>query len=146
MESTIMKKKSKYHSLKVASAIILIAIVALAVTFAVQSANNRFKGTMTVEEAQSFVDDRTGETSEQCCRLGAKYVAENSKVTVNSVSYGNERNIILDCSYETLDIGTVVETNVEKYVADAYSFYIDNKNNGIKTNATKIKLRSHVNA
>lgn len=140
MESTIMKKKSKYHSLKVASAIILIAIVALTVTFAVQSANNRFKGTMTVEEAQSFVDDELAKLPNSVA-AGAKYVAENSKVTVNSVSYGNERNIILDCSYETLDIGTVVETNVEKYVADAYSFYIDNKNNGIKTNATKIKLR-----
>ena len=134
-----MKNKSKYHSLKVAVALILIAVAALAVTYAVQSFGNRFEGSMTVPEAQSFVDSELAKLPNSVA-VGAKYVAENSKVTVNDISFGNERNVILDCTYETRDVGSVVSENVDKYVSDAYAFCIDNENKGIKTNATKVKL------
>ena len=85
-----MKNKSKYHSLKVAVALILIAVAALAVTYAVQSFGNRFEGSMTVPEAQSFVDSELAKLPNSVA-VGAKYVAENSKVTVNDISFGNER-------------------------------------------------------
>ena len=134
-----MKNKSKYHSLKVAVALILIAVAALAVTYAVQSFGNRFEGSMTVPEAQSFVDSELAKLPNSVA-VGAKYVAENSKVTVNDISFGNERNVILDCTYETRDVGSVVSENVDKYVSDAYAFCIDNEQKGVKTNATKVKL------
>lgn len=134
-----MKNKSKYHSLKVAVALILIAVAALAVTYAVQSFGNRFEGSMTVPEAQSFVDSELAKLPNSVA-VGAKYVAENSKVTVNDISFGNERNVILDCTYETLNVGSVVSENVDKYVSDAYAFCIDNEQKGVKTNATKVKL------
>ena len=91
------------------------------------------------EEAQQIVDT-TLASLPKSVSTGAVYVAENTKVTVNDVSYGSEKDVILDCTYETKDVLSTVQNGISSYIADAYGLYVRNEGTGTKTNATKVKL------
>ena len=134
-----MKKKKKYQGLLTALACIALAFAIIFAIYFIQKANNKINAEITVEEAQTLIDNTVADLPGNVS-TGAKYVAENTKVTVTDLTYGTEKNIVLDCSYETVDIGNTVKNNINKYLESVYSFYVENAEKGVKTNATKIKL------
>ena len=88
-------------------------------------------------QAQKMVDDTFSDLP-KATASGAKFILNNSKVTVNSVSYGNEKDIILSCSYSALNVETVIRDNIAAIMQDVYGYYLENENAGKRTNATKI--------
>ncbi len=136
-----MKKKHKklLHNLKITAVIIALVIAALGVTYFVQSLGNRVSGELTVEQAQELVDSTLAELPNSVS-TGAKYIEENSTVTVKSVSAGNRKDLILECSYETMNVASVVENNLENYLTDVYGYYMERTENGMKTGGSNIKL------
>lgn len=119
--------------------VLVLAFAVLGVVYAVQTANNKLSVELSLDDVQKIVDD-TMNSLPNSVATGAKYVEENTTVTVESFSYGTEKDIILECKYETLNVGKVIEENLGDYLTGAYSLYAENEKNGKKTNATKIKL------
>ena len=134
-----MKKKRTQRTCIRAGVLFGAIIVVLVVMYIVQSLGNRISEKITVEEAQQIIDARLAELPEPVSS-GAKFIAENSKVTVKDLDYGNERNLVITCDYETMNAGDVVRANIERYLTSVYEFYLDNTEKGVKTNATKVKL------
>ena len=134
-----MKKNNAKKKLLTVSLLIIAAIAALFVTYGIQKLNNKLSKEITVQEAQQIVDSALSELPTSVS-TGAKYVLENSKVTVNSLEFGTDKNAILSCSYSAPAIGETVSENLSSYLTEAYAFYDSNNKQGIKTNATKIKL------
>ncbi len=133
----MMKNKTVKGILKAFAAVILIAAVIFAVVL-FQLKSNKFSGEMTVEKASQIIDE-TFENLPETVSAVAKFVQANTTVKVNDFAFGSEKNVILDCTYETVNLGGVVEKNASKYINSAYAFYKENTDKGVKTNATKIK-------
>lgn len=93
---------------------------------------------ITPSQAEQIVTD-TLKTLPKSVSTGAKQVAQNSSVTVNDIKYGNEKNIILDCSYTTIDIASAVEEGKQDIMNSAYQKYAEGKQAGTMQNATKIR-------
>ena len=134
-----MKKKRKYQGLITGLICVALAVLIVFGIYFVQKMGNKIDSELSIEDAQTLIDNTVmglpGNVS-----TGAKYVADNTAVTVNDLSYGTEKDIILECTYKTVNIGDAIETNIDKYLENVYAFYLDNTAQGIKTNATKIKL------
>lgn len=71
--------------------------------------------------------------------LGAISVADKSSIKVNGITYGNEKNVILDCSYTTVDIASAINESKQDIMNTAYKKYIEGKQAGTMQNATKIR-------
>ena len=66
---------------------------------------------------------------------GSKELLKNTQIKVKDVTYGNEKNIILDCEYSTLDVKTVYNANSAELFGLAYSLYLEDP----KANAVNYK-------
>lgn len=137
MEKLKVNKKRNRILLTVAVIIAAIAVFIAAVAIA-QNIAGDVSREFTPAEAQTIVDEALSSLPKSVA-AGAKYIVENSTVTVNSVDYGHEKDIILDCSYQTRDVRTVVAENIDDYISAAYNFNMQNSAAGKKTNATKVK-------
>ena len=133
-----MRKKKFLKGIVTALVCVALALLIIFGTYFVQKLGNKINTELSIEDAQALVDETVlglpGNVS-----TGAKFVAENTKVTVNDLTYGTEKDIILDCTYETVD-ASVVTKNLDRYLEKVYAFYLENTEKGVKTNATKIKL------
>ncbi len=134
-----MKKKKRLSKFARLGLFVLVVILGIAVTGVIQTLGNRVSGSLDIAGAQALADQQLA-TLPNPASPGAKWIGENSHVTVRDVSYGTEKNILLDCTYETVDAASIVRDNLDRYLTDVYTFYTDNLNGGRKTNATKVKL------
>ncbi len=134
----MLKKKSLPFIAKLFMAVAAIVLV-LAVVYAIQSYQNRLSGEITIEQAQQIVNEAFDSLPNSVAN-GAKYIAENTIVTVEDLSYGSEKDVILKCTFSTLGAGKVISDNLNNYLESAYAMSIENEAQGKKTNATKIKL------
>ena len=137
MEASLNNRRKLWISI-VAIAIIAAIVVGYFTLF--QSENNQVANKLSISESQQIVDDTLGGLSAKTAH-GAKYILDNAQVTVNDVSYGNQKDIKLECSYTTLDVEGALMENVESIMKDVYAYYLDNENAGKKTNATKVSLQ-----
>jgi len=135
-----MKKKNKFKGLLTALICVALAVLVIFGIYFVQKLGNKIDTEITVADAQVIINETVAGLPGNVS-TGAKYVAENTVVTVNELSYGTEKNIILECTYETINIKAVIEGNIDRYLEEVYQFYLDNNASGKKTNATKIKQR-----
>lgn len=133
-----MKKKKTLRFLLKTVIVLAIVAVCIGAVYLYQSANNKIKTTVTQSEAQDLVNEAISALPESVSP-GAKYIVENSSITVNEIKYGNEKNIILYCTYETVNANKVISENIASYLKDAYSQYLSMKEKGV-ANATKLKL------
>ena len=128
--------KQNKHLRNLIYALIAVAIVAavLGTVLLVDKLSNKASQEITVAEAQELVDT-TLDSLPNNVAFSAKYIREQSKVTVNEVNYGTEKDIRLLCSYETIDVHSTIKDNVN----DLLSIEIYDKNNRPK-NATKVMI------
>ena len=131
-------KNKKRLLISVGICVLAVAIFIAAVIIA-QNISGSVSRVLSVDEAQKIVNDTLCSLPSNVA-TGAKFIAEGSFVTVNSVDSGNEKDIILDCTYSTYDVEKVVRENIDRYVLAAYQFNMTNDAEGKKTNATKVKL------
>lgn len=134
-----MLKNKALRSLVITLSVIAAVAVIIAIVFAVQTATNKLTIKLTEDEAQQIVDETLSSLPKNVSP-GAVFVEENTTVTVNEVRYGTDKDIILDCTYTTVNVGAVVENNLDEYLSDIYGYYLERETLGKKTNATSIKL------
>ena len=98
---------------------------------------------ISVADAQKIVDDTFGGIAKSTAQ-GAIVIMDASTITVDKVEYGNNKDVILTCSYTALDVKDSIIPNINSIMADVYTYYQENEEAGKKTNATKVNL--HVRA
>ncbi len=103
-----MQNKKKLSIIIGAIAIVALVLVLI---FAIESSTKAQE--ITVEEAQTIVDSSLSSAIGVSPQSSAKYMLENTKVTVNELTYGDEKNIILSCSVSTIDAKSVILGNLE---------------------------------
>lgn len=119
----------------------LIALIAVAVLVAVIGSvllvdrlSNRAKTDIDVAGAQALVDT-TLDGLPNNVALSAKYIRSRSTVTVQDITYGAEKDVRMQCTYETIDVYNTIKDNVN----DLLNIEIYDAN-GRPKNATKVQL------
>ena len=136
------KKKKLITTKRVFLAAVLLAIVAFALYVVIaQSIASKVSKELTVSEAQILVDDSIKVLPKKQADA-AVFLTENMKVTVNSVTPGDEKNLVLECDVETYDLYSIVEANLNKYLGLAYRIDHERIEKGLpKANSTVIRQR-----
>ena len=132
-------KKDKYFRAKLIVAIVLAAAVIAGICIGLFGGSNKVSRELTVDEAQTLVDD-TFNNIPKGTALGAVSIMDNTDITVKNVTAGNEKNLLLDCTYTTYDVEGILSPKLNELFSDVYGMYIENNKAGKKTNATKVNL------
>lgn len=134
-----MLKNKKTVKRLVIAAVALIIVGLLAGFVAMSFMDVKLSKTLTKAEAQQIVDE-TFEELPKVTSVGAAFIIESTDITVNSIKEGNERNLVLSCSYTAPDVKGVISENKQALIDSAYEFYYQGSQSGRKPNATKICL------
>ena len=106
-------------------AIIIIAIiVAIGIELAVELSDNRVSNELNAEQCQKIVDDSFGKLPISNTSA-AKYILDRTKITVDQVEYGFEKDIILSCTYQTIDAKSVLTDEIDNLILSAYSYTLE---------------------
>ena len=132
----LKKTKSRLIILAVIAALILGLLTTIFIT---ESKGRTVSKELSVSESQAIVDN-TFSSLAKSTAIGSKKVLSNTKITVKSVEIGDEKNLILDCEYNTLDIGSVIKTHKADLLSAVCKKYFENEKTGISTNATRISI------
>lgn len=124
--------------------IIAICAVALVVLTVVGAAafglfGSKVSKELTADEAQQIIYSEL-QSLPKPTSLGAGKIVDGIEIKVGSVKYGNEKDVIVQCSYSAPNIGGVVTTYKQQIVDAAYKIYYEGKQSGKMQNATKICL------
>lgn len=133
-----MKKKNSVSKIIIAviCAALVVGIVLLGVEFVREIGDSKTTVEVSVEQMQEVVD-RDFASLPGSIAYGTKEILANVDVTVNSVEYGIEKDVILSCTYSTLDVASVLTTEkLNTILAEVYEFYLTNG----QVNATKIQI------
>ncbi|MBE6700587.1 MAG: amino acid ABC transporter permease [Ruminococcaceae bacterium] len=130
----MLKNKFFRISLFVLAGIFIISAVFGAALF-IEKQSNTVDTKITIEEAQEIVDTQLSSLPNNVADC-AKFLLENTSVKVKDIEYGNEKNIILNCDYKTLDIYSVVSSNIN----DLLNISLTDEITGKAKNATTIQL------
>ncbi len=133
------KNNAKQKKLIVAViAAVLVLFVAVALIFSFK--DTKVSKEISIKEAQALVEKQL-QALPKPVASGAVAVVEKSTITVKDVSYGNNKDVILSCEYETVDVLTAVKNNQEDLVNTAYRLYQEEREAGKMINATKLRLK-----
>ena len=131
----------KHRKLWIAGiALVLVLAVAIGVFAASRSKNNQVTNKIDVAQAQQIVDNTFGNLAKDTAS-GALAILDASQVTVNSVSYGYNKDVILSCTYTALDVKGAIMDKIDPIMTDVYDYYQSNEAAGKKTNATKLNIQ-----
>jgi hypothetical protein len=100
-----MKKKNSVSKIIIAAVCVLVVclVAFLAVELATELSQSKTGKEVTVEQMQAVIDKDFAELPATIA-YGTKEIYKNMTVSVNSVEYGIERDVILNCSYSTLNV------------------------------------------
>ena len=98
----------------IAPLIIVLIIVALAGWAVYDIHSQTTSREITVSEAENIVNT---ELDSAAISKPLKYIAEKNTIKVNSVSYGNEKDVVLDCTVSTVDTYATVEPHYEEFLS-----------------------------
>lgn len=138
-KSSQPKLNKNQKRMLIALLIVVIAVVIFIISVTVaQRIAGKTSRKISLEEAQKIITEQLISLPEPVSS-GAKFIVENSSVTVNSIEYGQEKDVILNCTYKTYDINSVISQNIDKYVLAAYNENMVRERENKKTNATVIR-------
>lgn len=135
-------KKALFQRRKLIFGIIAaVLVLALAATFVLSffSSDNQVSNKISVAEAQEIVN-KTFSGIAKNTAPGATTILDATEITVNSVEYGYEKDVILSCSYTALNAKVAVSDKIDTLMSNVYEYYKQNEEDGKKTNATKINI------
>lgn len=133
-----MKKKINKRLLLWICAISLVLIAAGVLVY-FQFSSKQVNNKLSIEQCQQIVDENI-QSLPVSTAVCSNYVIKNTKVTVNDISYGYEKDIILSCTYETLDVKGALSEYVDSLMKDAYQYYKNRQDKGKKTSGTNISI------
>lgn len=106
-------------------AVILVAIVAvLGIELAAELSDNRVSNELSIEQCQQIVDDSFAKLPISSTSA-AKHILDRTKITVDNVDYGFEKDIILSCTYQTIDAKSVLLDKVDSLIVSAYEYTLE---------------------
>ena len=135
---SLRKNKTSLRNLLIITVVAILAVGVFFVAYYGLGTNNVSR-VLTVEEAQSVVD-KSIDSIPRASADGAQYIFDNVNIMVNSVEKGEGKSLIFNCSYSSYDVKNVLGPKLEEVFGKVYQLYLDNKNNGIMTNSTKVNL------
>lgn len=121
-------------------AVVLVLAVGAYIYASSHNADNQVSNKITIEQAQQIVDKSFGSIAKKTA-MGALLILDSSKITVNEIEYGYEKDVILSCSYTALNVEGALSGKTDSLMQSVYEFYLENENAGKMTNATKINLQ-----
>ncbi len=95
----------------VLSAVVVCAVVALG---AIKIKSETKASEITIEDAQAIVNE---EFDKMAITNTLKHIAEQNEIKVNSVSYGDEKDIVLDCEVNTVDAYSAISPDYDKFMS-----------------------------
>ncbi len=101
--------KKKFISI-VACVLVICALVGF---FAYQIVSDTKASEISVEDAQKLVNSQFDKIA---INKVTQYIAAENKITVNEISYGSEKDVILDCTVDTVDLHKAVSSNYDKFL------------------------------
>ena len=131
-----MKNNKNLKTLVVVLAVLLVLGLAVGVmTLAERSAYGRANRDISIADAQAILDEQLSvlPSSVADCAI---YIVENSKVTVTDLAYGEAKDVILTCTYETIDVAGIIAAHKNDFL----SMSTEDPATGKTMNATKIKI------
>ena len=131
-----MKQNKHLRNFLVALIVIATLIGVVAGVLVIDSLSNRTHEKIDVAQAQEMLDTALDSLPNNVA-MSAKYIRSRSKVTVKEVEYGNEKDIILHCTYETIDVYTTIKDHTNEILG---SISINDPTTGKPKNATKVQL------
>ena len=114
-------------------AVLLAAVVGVTLYLAVFASGQQVTNKITKEQAQQIVDDTFGGIAKDTAQ-GAKVIMDACSIKVNSIEYGDNKDVILDCSYEALDLKSALMDHIDEVMEEAYIYHKTNEDAGKKTN------------
>ena len=129
--SKLNSKKKNLLILLVAAAVILGLVVAIIIGYNTTAHADE----ITADEAESIINEAFDDMLGTVSRKSLAYINGQSSITVNDITYGENRDIFVNCSITTLNVVDILMENLGTILN------IDTVNsNGINMTATKIKL------
>ena len=135
-----MKKKKSTVS-RVTAWILCLALVGgilfLGVELTLELIEKNKQPHITAEQAEKLIADTIKEMPAYS-QSGVEAATQNIKVSIEKIEYGKkDKAIYLDCRYETLAMGEVLQENATALLAEMYVYY--QENNSVTLNAGKLK-------
>ncbi len=94
--------------------VVVLLVAVVCGTFALALRNDTVASSLTREEAERFVNESFDGLA---VAAPVKLVAEKNYITVNEVSYGSEKDILLDCTVKTLDVHNAVAPHYDTFLS-----------------------------
>lgn len=133
--------KNKNSVSKIIIAIVCVLVVALVgylgVELGMELSQSKTGTEVTVEQMQAVIDKDIAALPATIA-YGTKEIYQNMEIKVNSIEYGIERDVILNCSYSTLNVAEVFTTEkINSILSEVYDYYLAQKGS---VNATAIQI------
>lgn len=101
--------------------LLVIAVAYLGIELAAELSDNRVSRELSVSQCQQIVDKTFADLP--VSNSGAsKMIMDKTKITVEQVQYGTGKDIILSCSYETIDTRNALLGELDTLAASAYEY------------------------
>ncbi len=135
------KEKKLITTKRVFIALLILAAVGFALYVVIaQSLASRVSKQLTAKEAQRIVEQRIDALPKAQADT-AVFLTESMSIKVKDVKQGSDRSLVLDCDISTYDLYSVVEENLDKYLALAYKIDGERVENKLpKANSTVIRM------
>ena len=132
----VMKKKNKQLRNLLIFISVVVTVVAIfgSVVFVDSTINERPAKDLSISDAQALIDD-TFKALPKNYAGAALLVNEKTSITVKGVRKGDNRELILDCEYTTVNVYNAIEQNIDEILG---SVELVNPGTGLHKNATLI--------
>lgn len=116
--------------------VLILIVIFLGIELVTELSQNRVTNELNIEQCQQIVDE-TFQDLPVSERGASHFVLENTKVTVSDIEYGFEKDIILSCTYETIDVKGAVLDQIPNLMAKGYEYILSKP----KASGSDIELR-----
>ncbi len=137
-----MSLRNNKTSLRNLLIITIVAILAVGVFFVAYYGlgTNNVSKVLNTDEAQTVVNEGI-DNIPRASADGAMYIFDQIDIKVKDVEKGTGKSLIFNCEYSSYDVKNILAPKLDNILSDVYRMYLDNKNNGLMTNSTKVNLR-----
>lgn len=101
--------------------ILLVAAAYLGIELANELSDSHVSKELSLAECQQIVD-QTFQALPVSNSGASKVIIDQTKITVDHIEYGNEKNIILTCTYETVDTKNALIDQLDSLATSAYEY------------------------
>ena len=134
-----MKERNKNKKMtKLLKTLIILSLIAVVIAGVIIADNTSVapERDLGIEEAQSIVDSNI-----EALPKVATIITDGAVVKVDSVKSNGSREFLLSCTYETKNIGAIVEEKKDELFSAVYTYYLEREAEGLKTSGTNVRMK-----